>query len=1088
MRRLSARFNQALSGSPRVQRATSHSERGDALGTIDSDDSDDESIEGPLPPPAAVREYVTNVDMREDMKGEIASSLASEEQLIKHNLKAKFSNHVVKTNVSVLPINASDSVRIVKDESLTLIGDQIKQLINDCHREEERIQQDWKTNTAPLLKEIIDNLEVTINNLKKRILSEIDQGSAHVAALEEELDGQLEVQDKTKCSLYFPNSINTLGKSGLYIAFDDLWLENISGNFELEVQPASALENEKSEIVFVLKGHEDSLPNSNGVTAQLHVGFFKLNSDSRAVPAIAFDDLKIEVSVEVRIVLAFNMSTKQWEINSDGFIINMLEFKGPFGLNKGIVSTIIKMAIPILKYQLRKELPPEIGQLMSSLPSPLLVSGTFHIDGELPITSLSIPIFSSKTMCDTIGYSPTQMLNFIGIQKSIDKKPLLLSLMDVIRYKRRYEKLEQWDVLKSLWEQAGLVYCSHISNESAANTKDNAHMNNAENLNQDVNTYLSFERLLCSAEEVLLNPISFRIDLQQLEGRISLKGVVESLNSFVLRQIAQVEGKSGSVSSSSGTKHTATKEEQYFLTKLSNQLEAVTNGFALVLKHLDHVMCDVQVDFHSGSDASLAVILQNIIAQAPIEVYATLPKDTIIGFDFIVPTIMHLKTSSGGVINWKAYQLGCKEMMEKSKFIEYMSSADIDPNDKKIVKSEATDEAISRVFDIVTMEAEHIDDDEIIASHEVELQKCRETMKAKTEAVKHGWMKKKGHIIKNWKKRYFVLEKGRLRYYEHALEVSPFGRVEKGEISLKGSKVYASTTSADGAFFEVCTGGGIVTVIEADNPEAANEWIETIQLHMDYFFVKSTTSGDLIYATPDYQEVQEKVTIDNEAYLDKKNKARRRSSILLGAETPVSHTAIELISVDILRPTISFVAQKPVSFQPGQAMFTFSLDPQQADLTFKTDAASTTTSNVEGCPIVAQTSDHIKLMANVPEVYVHTSLLKLLKFFADHFTDTDELLSLIATFLSTTDRNNNLKYVKFAQLLLNIITKYIMTPNIDFIVNIAIKIIANATDVVIHIDKSTRLTSVTKICMKLIISELMIDGANIKTAFLNCIN
>lgn len=46
---------------------------------------------------------------------------------------------------------------------------------------------------------------------------------------------------------------------------------------------------------------------------------------------------------------------------------------------------------------------------------------------------------------------------------------------------------------------------------------------------------------------------------------------------------------------------------------------------------------------------------------------------------------------------------------------------------------------------------------------------------------KMGWMKKQGRkgLVKNWKKRYFVLEAGKMYYYVDKIDVPPFGDVLK---------------------------------------------------------------------------------------------------------------------------------------------------------------------------------------------------------------------------------------------------------------------------------------------------------------------
>jgi hypothetical protein len=49
-----------------------------------------------------------------------------------------------------------------------------------------------------------------------------------------------------------------------------------------------------------------------------------------------------------------------------------------------------------------------------------------------------------------------------------------------------------------------------------------------------------------------------------------------------------------------------------------------------------------------------------------------------------------------------------------------------------------------------------------------------------------GWLKKRGHLLLNWKTRYFVLDNGFLTYYMDSLEIPPYGKNVKGQICLAG--------------------------------------------------------------------------------------------------------------------------------------------------------------------------------------------------------------------------------------------------------------------------------------------------------------
>lgn len=49
-----------------------------------------------------------------------------------------------------------------------------------------------------------------------------------------------------------------------------------------------------------------------------------------------------------------------------------------------------------------------------------------------------------------------------------------------------------------------------------------------------------------------------------------------------------------------------------------------------------------------------------------------------------------------------------------------------------------------------------------------------------------GWLKKRGHVVMNWKTRYFVLNNGFLSYYVDALDRPPYGKNLKGGLCLAG--------------------------------------------------------------------------------------------------------------------------------------------------------------------------------------------------------------------------------------------------------------------------------------------------------------
>jgi hypothetical protein len=49
-----------------------------------------------------------------------------------------------------------------------------------------------------------------------------------------------------------------------------------------------------------------------------------------------------------------------------------------------------------------------------------------------------------------------------------------------------------------------------------------------------------------------------------------------------------------------------------------------------------------------------------------------------------------------------------------------------------------------------------------------------------------GWLRKRGHVVPNWKTRYFVLDNGFLTYYVDKLDLPPYGKTMKGQLCLAG--------------------------------------------------------------------------------------------------------------------------------------------------------------------------------------------------------------------------------------------------------------------------------------------------------------
>ncbi|KAJ1392417.1 hypothetical protein B484DRAFT_459420 [Ochromonadaceae sp. CCMP2298] len=103
--------------------------------------------------------------------------------------------------------------------------------------------------------------------------------------------------------------------------------------------------------------------------------------------------------------------------------------------------------------------------------------------------------------------------------------------------------------------------------------------------------------------------------------------------------------------------------------------------------------------------------------------------------------------------------------------------------------------------------------------------------------LKKGWMRKQGRkgMIKNWKRRFFVLNGGRIGYFDNALDDFPFGDGLKGELHLANTEMIQENKKYnDKQIFVVSFSGEYNLLMEAETPEDADEWMSAITEHIRY--------------------------------------------------------------------------------------------------------------------------------------------------------------------------------------------------------------------------------------------------------------
>ena len=99
--------------------------------------------------------------------------------------------------------------------------------------------------------------------------------------------------------------------------------------------------------------------------------------------------------------------------------------------------------------------------------------------------------------------------------------------------------------------------------------------------------------------------------------------------------------------------------------------------------------------------------------------------------------------------------------------------------------------------------------------------------------IKRGWLRKqsRGGLIKNWKKRYFVLAAGELTYYEEQKDTPPFGVSKKGCMDLIGAEI----KDKGGLLFviTVSVGDEKDLLLEAPDEASKKEWMAAINSHIE---------------------------------------------------------------------------------------------------------------------------------------------------------------------------------------------------------------------------------------------------------------
>lgn len=93
--------------------------------------------------------------------------------------------------------------------------------------------------------------------------------------------------------------------------------------------------------------------------------------------------------------------------------------------------------------------------------------------------------------------------------------------------------------------------------------------------------------------------------------------------------------------------------------------------------------------------------------------------------------------------------------------------------------------------------------------------------------VKEGYLTKQGHVVKNWKKRWFVLRIGQLQYFKSLTKL----KEPKGSINLVNGSV--AKTFTKGCFVLYDASNDKKYFITAPSEEEMLEWMDAIQFSIN---------------------------------------------------------------------------------------------------------------------------------------------------------------------------------------------------------------------------------------------------------------
>lgn len=85
--------------------------------------------------------------------------------------------------------------------------------------------------------------------------------------------------------------------------------------------------------------------------------------------------------------------------------------------------------------------------------------------------------------------------------------------------------------------------------------------------------------------------------------------------------------------------------------KFNQQLDLARDALALTTEHLDFIDLRLVLNLLAGSHGEIGITVRDILAQAPVSLWAALPKDLSFGFESPVPFLTTVRPQNDGGVN-----------------------------------------------------------------------------------------------------------------------------------------------------------------------------------------------------------------------------------------------------------------------------------------------------------------------------------------------------------------------------------------------------------------------------------------------------